>query len=1157
MRISDKLPLLFALALLGVLGIGAAPALASEGGPQWTVTAVSTPTNFALGDESGDDAYRVTVTNTGGSSSDGTPVTIADTVPEGLTLDRQGATGFELKGGAGVGGVPGYGEEGTHLSCEGLTCTFSGVVIPQETLFVTIPVDIAVGEAQTVTNVVRVSGGGAPEASVSTPTTISSTEAGFGIAPGSTASAVSSTQAGAYADLTTIIGFDTRNRAGAVAGQVKETVVDLPPGFAGDLVDTPTCPVNVFQAQACPIGTQVGIVTLTESADLGSTTTYFVEPVYNLAPEPGDVAKLGFMPSGFRIQGDVTVNPDGYGLQTRFQNIVASILAEFDRVSLTVWGVPTAAVHDPWRWNPERAGGEGKYGESSSNALVPYLSTPTSCTTEPLHAAISVYSWQAPEGSPSQALTTFGPLGGCDRLRLPASLTAEVTSDKAYSATGLDVDTNVAQTYDNADGVATSTLKKEVVTLPEGMTLNPSAGAGLGACAEPEYAEEGVQYIAGHGCPPESRLATVRIKTPSLSEEATGSLFLAEPAPFGEAHKNPFGSLLALYLIARIPNRGVLIKSPGLVEPNLVTGRLTTTFDDLPPLPFSSATFSFNAGANAPLVTPPACGGYTVQAALTPLSDPEGTPIEPLIPPFMISSGVGGGACPAGGVPPFNPGIVAGTENPNAGAYSPLNITITRNDGEQEITGFSSQLPPGLTANLTGVPFCSEAAIALARTKTGAEEEAGPSCPAASEIGHTLADAGVGPVLAQAPGKLYMAGPFEGAPFSVVSITSADVGPFDLGTVVVHLPLFINPETASVSIPAGTADQIPHIIKGIVIHVREIRVYIDRPDFALNPTNCDQQTFSASVIGGGADPTNPTDEDPVTVNAPFRVTACQALQFKPAFKATTSGKTSRTDGASLNVKLSYPQSGEANIHSVHVELPKSLPSRLTTLQKACTEGQFASNPSGCPSASVVGYAKAITPILPVPLQGPAYFVSHGGAKFPELILVLQGYGVTIDLAGETFINSKTGVTSSTFANVPDAPVSSFELNLPQGKFSALAANGNLCTQNLVMPTEFVAQNGATLTQNTHIEVEGCSNTLSLISKRVKGNKVTLKIAVPAGGKLRVSGKGLSSSSKTAGGRETITVTVHQEGREAVDAGDGHVHPVEGPQAVEVREAPLQ
>jgi hypothetical protein len=258
----------------------------------------------------------------------------------------------------------------------------------------------------------------------------------------------------------------------------------------------------------------------------------------------------------------------------------------------------------------------------------------------------------------------------------------------------------------------------------------------------------------------------------------------------------------------------------------------------------------------------------------------------------------------------------------------------------------------------------------------------------------------------------------------------------------------------------------------------------------------------------------------------FQVANCATLPFKPTFTVSTSAKTSRPNGASLSVKLSFPQSGEANIHSVHVELPKALPSRLTTLQKACTEAQFASNPAGCPSASIVGHAIAHTPILNVPLEGPAYFVSHGGAKFPELIVVLQGQGVTIQLAGETFINSKTGVTSSSFANVPDAPVSSFELVLPQGQYSALAANGNLCAQNLVMPTKFVAQNGATLSQNTHIEVEGCANTLSLISKKLKGHTLTLTIAVPAAGKLKASGKGLSSGSKSSGGRETLTIRLH-------------------------------
>lgn len=362
--------------------------------------------------------------------------------------------------------------------------------------------------------------------------------------------------------------------------------------------------------------------------------------------------------------------------------------------------------------------------------------------------------------------------------------------------------------------------------------------------------------------------------------------------------------------------------------------------------------------------------------------------------------------------------------------------------------------------------------------------------------------------MAYAPGKMYMAGPFEGAPFSIVSVTSAKVGPFDLGTVIVHLPLQIDPITAAVSVPAGAADQIPHIIDGIVIHVRDIRVYIDRSHFTLNPTNCDPMSFSATVIGSGASFTNPSDDQPVTVGNSFQEANCSHLAFDPSFKVLTSGKTSRKNGASLRVLLSYPpapKNGEANIRSVKVELPKQLPSRLPTLQKACLDATFNANPAACSAESRVGYAKATTPILPVPLEGPAYFVSHGGAKFPELVIVLQGDGVTLDLHGETFINKK-GITSSTFHTIPDDPVGSFELNLPQGPYSALAApvapceltntvtvhkkikihiKGRVRTVTrttrktvpggtLTMPTVFTAQNGTIIHQNTPIAVTGCT-----------------------------------------------------------------------------------
>ncbi len=516
------------------------------------------------------------------------------------------------------------------------------------------------------------------------------------------------------------------------------------------------------------------------------------------------------------------------------------------------------------------------------------------------------------------------------------------------------------------------------------------------------------------------------------------------------------------------------MKLAGKVTPNPVTGQLTTSFENNPQLPFDKATFSFRPGEAAPLVTPPACGAYGARGEFTSWSEPERL-LTGLSLPFNITQGVGGGECPTGGVPPFNPQVIAGTLDNDAGSYSPFYLRITRGDGEQEITRFSSVLPPGLTGNLTGIPFCPEADIEAARTLTGAQETAEPSCPTASEIGHTLVGAGVGGVLAQTPGKLYLAGPYHGAPLSIVSITSATVGPFDLGTVVIRFALRINPTTAQVEVDAAASEPIPHIIRGIVVHVRDIRVYVNRPNFTINPTDCDQLSFSATITGGGADPTNPADADPVTVIHRAQVADCTSLAFKPSFKVSTSGHTSRAAGASLAVKLTYPntpQGTEANIAKVKVELPKKLPSRLKTLQKACPAATFEANPANCPAASVVGHAKAITPILPVPLVGPAYFVSHGGEAFPSLVIVLQGYGITVDLVGTTFISRK-GITSSTFKTVPDVPVGSFELTLPEGPTSALAAPHGLCKGKLAMPTEFLAQNGATIHQTTTIKVTGC------------------------------------------------------------------------------------
>jgi len=1118
MRSSIKQPMFVAVTLAAVVCAAcllyASAALAVTGGPQWTVTAVSAPTDLVPGDESGDQFFNVIVENTGGEPSSGT-VTISDVLPEGVTLDTLGVEGFAPTNISGTGArIP--------LDCKGVSCTYAGVVQPEEMLLVRVPVDVALLAEQTVTNVVHVSAGGTADVFASTPVLVSSKLAKYGIAPGSALVTLSDSQAGAHADLTSMIGYNTIDGEGQDAGDQKEASLVLPPGFGGDLVDTPQCPVSKFTDEECPVATQVGLASLFFAGPLGKYLER--KPIYNLQPEPGDVAKIGFMAAGgaAHVQADVTVLPGTYQLKTTFHNIDALIKQNF--VSITIWGVPTLESHDYWRQSPStgsyvlKSFKAGTFGASSSNARVPYLASPTSCSgEEALPATYSSVSWQEPEAKPSEAVALLAPLDDCDRLGLESTFTAVPTTTSAYAPTGLNVELGVHQTNENAEGLAASALKKAVVTLPEGMTVNPSAGAGLGACTREEYEAEVLETPVGEGCPIESKLGTVHIKTPALNEEGIGSVYLATPYsnPFSEPG-HPNGSLLALYVIARFPVRGVVVKVAGKVEANPITGRLVTTFEGvpalkgpslegLPPVPFSLFTFQFHQGETSPLVTPPGCGNYEVKAELVPWSEPAQT-LTDISPAFDITSSNTGGACPGGGIPPFNPRVISGTEHNTAGSYSPFYLRIVREDGEQELTKFTSIFPPGLTGNLSGIPFCPEADIEASRSVTGTQELEHPSCPAASEIGHTLVGAGVGSVLAEAPGKIYLAGPYHGSALSVVSITAAKVGPFDLGTVVIRFALSINPITAQVEINGANSDPIPHIIDGIVVHVRDIRAYISREKFILNPTTCNPSTISESITGAGADPANVADQMTVPASAPFQAADCSSLQFKPGFKVTTSGKTSRTQGASLTAKLTYPANAmgtQANIAQVKVDLPRQLPSRLTTLQKACTAATFQANPADCPSQSRVGFGKAITPILPVPLEGPAYFVSYGGAKFPELVIVLQGYGFTIDLHGETFI-SKAGITSSTFHAVPDEPVGSFELTLPEGPYSALAANGNLCavtntvtvkkketirvkgrrktvtrrvTQavagTLQMPTLFVAQNGDTIKESTPIDVSGC------------------------------------------------------------------------------------
>jgi len=702
---------------------------------------------------------------------------------------------------------------------------------------------------------------------------------------------------------------------------------------------------------------------------------------------------------------------------------------------------------------------------------------PTSCSL-PFTASVSGESWPTgePPASPAHPesfsfasrpynLTdVFGrslSVSGCNQL--PFSPTIEVQPDvvAASTPTGLSVHVRVPQEVSHgANGLASSSIKDTTVTLPEGVVTDPSGADGLAACSESEVgftriaADTTDLFTPGPAfCPGASKIGTVEFKVPLIEHPLKGSIYLATQ------NQNPFGSLIALYIVAEDEQSGVLVKLAGEVKLNEATGQITTTFKNAPQAPLEEATFSFFGGDRAPLATPSRCGDYTTQATFTPWSETQ--PVNAST-TFQIKTGPNGGPCPS--PLPFSPTLDAGMTNLQAGAFSPLSTTISRADGNQDIQVVQLQMPPGLSGVLSGVPLCPEAQANLG------------TCSPASEIGKTTVSVGLGgDPYSVTGGQVFLTQGYKGAPFGLSIVNPAKAGPFDLGKVIVRAKIEVDPLSAALTV---TTDQIPHILQGIPLQIKHVNVTIDRPGFTFNPTNCSAFKLTGTIasVEGASSP----------VATPFQITNCAALKFAPKFTASTSGKTSKANGASLSVKITYPNAAfgtYANVAKAKVSLPKELPSRLTTLQKACTAAAFAQGPANCPAASIVGHARVITPIVPVPLEGNAYFVSHGGEAFPDLTIVLKGYGITIDLVGSTQI--KNGITTTTFKATPDAPFKSFELSFPEGPHSALAANASLCQSKLTMPTELTAQNGLLFKQQTQIKVGGCTTPKQRLVKELK------------------------------------------------------------------------
>jgi len=860
-------------------------------------------------------------------------------------------------------------------------------------------------------------------------------------------------------------------------GEVRDLTITQIPGFVGSQTVVPTCSAAEFNNRvegrpSCPDASAVGYAGVEAEFEVipaEASNTYLHVAVYNLAPPPGVPARLGFVVLNVPVVIDVTLSQSPpYNLVAKLVSIPQAVL--FYRSTLTLWGVPASSAHDELRG--ECVGEVANFTEAPvslgkcpvSVAEKAFLTLPRACEG-PLTTVFSATSWLG-ETASGEAVTHTddeppAPQGmtGCQELPFSPTVSVSPTNSGAESPTGLEVGLEVVdEGLEEPGGRAQSDIRKVVLTLPKGVTANPSAAEGLGVCSLAQYEAEALENRA---CPESSKLGTVRVKSPLVADPLEGALYLAAQGD------NPFGSLLAVYLVIRSEQYGVLIKQAGSVDPDPASGRIVSTFEEIPQVPFSELTVRFREGPRAPLVTPPTCGTYTAQAELTPWS---GTAPLPDAPTFKITSGPNGSGCPAGGVPPFAPGFTAGSVDNTAGEFSPFTMRLTRADGEQDITRFDAVLPDGLTGKIAGIPQCPEAALAAAAAKSGRAELASPSCPASSQIGRVLVGAGVGPALTYVPGQIYLAGPFGGAPLSLAVITPAVAGPFDVGTVVTREALDLDPDNAQVSVDGAASDPIPHILEGIPLKVRDLRVFVDRPGFTLNPTSCEPKAVQATVFGGFADPFSAADDVPVGVSERFQAASCGNLAFEPRLVLRLKGATKRGKNPGLRAELTS-RDGDANLKGAIVTLPPSQFIDNAHISNPCTRVQFADG--RCPKRSVLGRARAFTPLLDAPLEGPVYFRSNGGErKLPDLVVALKGqFDFNLVIA---ILQAKKGRVRTKVLNAPDVPVEKFVLRMSGGNRGLLENSEYLCRKKQRAYLNLIAQNGRRHKTRPAVKTPSCA-----------------------------------------------------------------------------------
>jgi hypothetical protein len=1085
-------------AVVMVLAVGvvfAEEVLAASPGPAWEISSVAHPTNFSMEDNAictrasnaVCDQYLVTLTNVGGGPTNG-PVTIVDALPPGMKLANNKAYGHNVK-------TPSQQLGCSWTTTMGVTtvkCEFGGAVESGATLAVFVEVEVTspVGE---VTNVVTVSGGGAPPVSTSTPLTLANTVGGPPAAFGISAFGFAARDAGGLVDtqagdhpygVMSTVNLNTALQShpfqgapfgfGSVASP-RDFVVYAPLGFLADPLAAERCTELQLLAHGgitdteCPPASRVGqIMTFVGAGVHSSTYPDYLDgtAVYNMVPEVGYAAQFGtkVATKTVPLYASVVHTPSGYAVRVAVAGVPHAVNTEGAVVSF--FGDPRTAD-----------------GEPGSSAQA-FLTNPDDCSAGPLVARVQVDSWVHPGQWVSGESVAYPGITGCDVLQFEPAVEMHPEVTQAEAPSGYEVKIKVPQTPERFPLLATPQLKNVTMTLPEGMTLSPGGGDGLVGCEAtgpngidmptnspegklrtPTEAGEGEEIgadgmthlVPGH-CPRASQIGTVRITTPVLNEPIEGHVYVAQPRCGGPG-QSPCtsadamnGNLFGLYLEAGAERSGVVIKLAATASVDPGTGRLTARFLENPQFPVNEVAVHLWGGPRAPLANPRQCGAASANADLTPWSSPVTPDAIVGSPPFTVDWDGNGGPCPA--TLPFAPTLVAGPIKLSAGGFSPFTLTLTRGDRQQDLGRLQVRLPAGLLGMLSKVSLCGE------------PQAAQGACGEASKVGTIWVAAGSGPHPLWVQGRVYLTGSYAGAPFGLSVVVPAVAGPFNLGNVVERSRIDIDPHTSAITI---TSDPLPQFLDGVPLRIQTLNVAVEREGFMFNPTNCEAKqitTVLEAVQGATASPA-----------ASFAAEGCKGLPFKPGFAVSTQSKTSKKNGASLDVKVTSGP-GQANIGKTVVSLPKQLPARLTTLQQACPEATFVANPATCPAGSNVGTAKAVTPVLNGPLSGPAYLVSHGGAAFPDLVIVLQGQGIRLDLVGGTSI--KKGITTSTFSSVPDAPITSFELKLPEGPHSALTATlpakakGSLCGTKLVVPTTLTGQNGAQIKQNTKIAISGCA-----------------------------------------------------------------------------------